>query len=206
MPGCPMSPHFARVGHADVQMLIARHPLAWIVAPGAPAAAASLLPLLGRYATDGTLITLVGHMSRRNPLARALADAPLAYFLFTGPQGYVSPEHSGRRDWAPTWNYAALRIEAEVKLDADYTREAVEDLVDACEAGRAEPWTSAELGTRHEPMLARIIGFEARVTALQGTFKLGQDEPEEVFEALLTRHPDAELQDWMRRANADRRE
>ncbi|TCM18121.1 PaiB family negative transcriptional regulator [Novosphingobium sp. PhB165] len=199
-----MDPRFRQFGADDVQRLIAEYPLAWVLSPGAPAASASLLPMLGTYDADGMLTGLVGHMSRGNPLCALFAADPAAQFLFTGPQGYVSPEHAGRRRWGPTWNYAALRIEAEVRVDADLTAEALDRLVEACERGRAQPWTVAELQERYTGMLGAIIGFEARVTALDGTFKLAQDEDGEVLDRLLEVHPDAPLRAWMERMNKTR--
>lgn len=189
----------------DVRRLIAAYPLAWVIAPGAPLASAALLPLLGEYDESGALVRLVGHMGRRNPLAARFAADPRGHFLFTGPSGYVSPEHSGRRNWGPTWNYAAVRVEAEVRMDEALTAQAVDRLVAACEEGRAAPWSAAELEERYTGMLAAIIGFEARVTALDATFKLAQDEDDAVFAALLANHPDPALRDWMETLNPARK-
>lgn len=199
-----MKPVFAAYGHDDVRRLIEDYPLAWVLSPSSPAASAGLLPMLGRYAQDGALTGLIGHMARSNPLCALLAARPEAQFLFTGPQGYVSPEHAGNRRWAPTWNYAALRIEAQVRIDESLTESAVDELVRTAEAGRARPWTAAELEERRAPMLRAIIGFEARVTALDATFKLGQDEDSSVLRTLIDAHPDEALRAWMTRMNADR--
>ncbi|WP_395327460.1 FMN-binding negative transcriptional regulator [Novosphingobium sp. BL-8H] len=199
-----MDPRFHQYGAEDVSRLIAQFPLAWVLSPGAPAATASLLPMLGTYDDDGMLTGLVGHMARSNPLCTLFAAAPTAHFLFTGPQGYVSPEHAGKRNWGPTWNYAALRIEAEVRIDESLTAQALDRLVTACEQGRVQPWTSSELQERYTGMLGAIIGFEARVTALDGTFKLAQDENAEVLDHLLETYPDAALRAWMERMNGSR--
>lgn len=201
-----MSPHFVRYGHADVRKLVDEHPLAWVIAPGAPAAAACPLPMLGDYDTADALVGLVGHMGRGNPLVALLSENPRAQFLFTGPQAYVSPEHARRRNWGPTWNYAAVRVEAEVTLDAALTRASVERLVAASEAGRAQPWTPEALEGRYDAMLRAIIGFTARVTALDATFKLAQDEDDAVLGALVEGHPDPALRAWMKRMNGDRLE
>ena len=199
-----MDPRFRQFGADDVRKLIADFPLAWVLSPGAPAASASLLPMLGTYDADGMLVGLIGHMARSNPLCALFAAGPAAQFLFTGPQAYVSPEHAGRRNWGPTWNYAALRIEAEVRVEEALTVDALAQLVEACEQGRPRPWTANELQERYTGMLGAIIGFEARVTALDGTFKLAQDEDAEVLDNLLESHPDAPLRTWMARMNGSR--
>jgi len=199
-----LSPLFSRYTHTDVRRVIEEYPLAWVLSPGAPAPNATLLPMLGVFGDDGALVGLFGHMSRANPLHARLVAQGVAQFLFTGPQGYVSPEHAGRRNWGPTWNYAAVRIEAEVRMDTALTEGAVKRLIAANEAGRARPWTADELGERYRGMLGAIIGFEARVTALDATFKLAQDEDDEVLGHLVEAHPDADLRAWMRRMNEDR--
>lgn len=199
-----MNPLFAQYSHADVERIVKDYPLAWVLARGAPAADAALLPMLGCYDEGGALVGLIGHMSRSNPIHARLLQDPRAQFLFTGPQAYVSPEHAGRRNWGPTWNYAALRIEADVRIDETLTGPSLDQLVRASEAGRAQPWTAAELGARYQGMAKAIIGFEARVTAMDATFKLAQDETDEVLGHLLEAHPDAPLRAWMQRMNAAR--
>ncbi|MBT0668026.1 FMN-binding negative transcriptional regulator [Novosphingobium profundi] len=199
-----LNPKFARYGAEDLRRLIADYPMAWVLAPGAPIETATLLPLLGSYDADGRLTGLVGHMVRRRELLARLSQDPRVQVLFTGPQGYVSPEHAGRRNWGPTWNYAALRIEAQVRFDAALTGPAIAQLVDQCEKGRGAPWTSEELGSRYTGMLEAVIGFEMTVTALDATFKLAQDEDDAVLANLVEAHPDPALRTWMRALNADR--
>lgn len=194
---------FERVGKDDIRALIAAYPLAWVIARDG-AGEASLLPLVGDYGADGTLERLIGHLARGNPLYDALLAAPRALLLFTGPQAYVSPEHAGRRSWAPTWNYAQIRIEAEIRFEDGQTDAALDLLIDRMEAGRADPWTAAELGARYDGMRRAIIGFTARVTRLQARFKLGQDEAPETLEAILGSLPDDAMIRWMRRLNGGR--
>lgn len=197
-------PLFERFGDADVRALIEGFPLAWVCGGGAGAVEASLLPLIGVYDGEGRLIELIGHLMRSNPLHAALTADPRATILFSGPDAYVSPEHAGRRDWAPTWNYAQVKIGAEIAFDEALTETSLKVLIDAMEAGRAEPWSVEELGPRYQGMLTRIIGFRARVTALSGKFKLGQDEDDATLHAILGALPDAQSVAWMKRFNGGR--
>lgn len=189
---------------ADVRALIEEFPLAWVCAGGAGAMEASLLPLVGRYDADGRLVELIGHLMRSNALFPALVADGRATILFRGPDAYVSPEHAGLRNWGPTWNYAQLKIGADVVFDDEFTGESLQILIDAMEAGRVDPWRVDELGERYEPMLARIIGFRASVTRLSGKFKLGQDENDAALGAILDSLPDAGTKTWMRRFNKGR--
>ncbi|PJI89997.1 FMN-binding negative transcriptional regulator [Sphingomonas koreensis] len=197
-------PLFERFGDADVRALIEGFPLAWVCGGGAGAVEASLLPLIGVYDGEGRLIELIGHLMRSNPLHAALTADPRATILFSGPDAYVSPEHAGRRDWAPTWNYAQVKVGAEIAFDEALTETSLKVLIDAMEAGRAEPWSVEELGPRYQGMLTRIIGFRARVTALSGKFKLGQDEDDATLHAILGALPDAQSVAWMKRFNGGR--
>lgn len=196
-------PLFERYEPADMRALIEAFPLAWVCA-GASGAIASRLPLIGIFDAAGNLVELIGHLMRSNPLYAALSDAPTATILFSGPDAYVSPEHAGLRDWAPTWNYAQLKIGAEVAFDDTLTRDSLTVLIDAMEAGRPHPWSIAELGPRFAGMLTRIIGFRANVTSISGRFKLGQDETPTTLATILGRLPDPDTAEWMRRFNRDR--
>lgn len=195
---------FERFDNADVKALIEEFPLAWV--SGGPAATldASLLPLVGVYDADGRLVELIGHLMRSNPLYAALDRDPRATILFTGPGAYVSPEHAGKRDWAPTWNYAQLKIRADVRFDDALTEPSLQILIETMEAGRPEPWNVDELGARYRSMLGHIIGFRATVAELSGKFKLGQDERAETLHNIMDALPDAATTAWMRRFNPER--
>lgn len=197
-------PLFERFDDADVRALVEAYPLAWVCGGGAGALEASLLPLIGVFDAEGRLIELIGHLMRSNPLYRALIQAPSATILCSGPDAYISPEHAGRRDWAPTWNYAQVKITAEIEFDEALTEYSLELLIDAMETGRATPWSAEELGPRYQGMLPRIIGFRARVTGLSGKFKLAQDEAPETLHAILGALPDDVTKAWIRRFNPGR--
>jgi transcriptional regulator len=190
---------FERFTTADVRDLVAEYPLAWVCCPGADVEAATLLPMIAECDSEGAVTGLIGHLSRRNPLYPALAESGRGHFLFTGPQAYVSPSQAGSRAWAPTWNYAQLRIEAEVAFEPPCTDEALAVLVEAMERGRDDPWDSRELGERYSGMTTRIIGFRARVTRLAARFKLGQDEALPVLDSIIDNVAEPALRRWMKR-------
>lgn len=191
---------FTSYGPHDVRLLIERYPLAWVQSHDCNGdLQASLLPLVGEYDADGQLVALIGHMARHNPLYEVLQADPKADVLVTGPQAYVSPEHAGLRDWAPTWNYAQLRIAIDLKFDEALTVPALDVLIDDMERGRPAPWTKEELGARYAKLAVAIIGFRAEVRSCKGIFKLGQDERPEVRAHIIRTHPDAEMVEWMRR-------
>lgn len=202
-------PLFERYDAADVRALIDAYPLAWVSGGAGAAIDASLLPLIGVYDADGKLVELIGHLMRSNPLYATLSRDPDATILFKGPDGYISPQHAERRDWAPTWNYAQVKIGARVVFDEGLTEMSLKVLIDAMEAGRPAPWDVDELGERYRGMLTRIIGFRATVSSLSGKFKLGQDEDDATLHNILNalssdKSADNAMVDWMRRFNSGR--
>jgi transcriptional regulator len=188
----------------DVVQLMNEYPLAWVCPRGGAAGLPALLPLLADVDAKGRVTALVGHMARRNPLFAALEAEPEAMILFTGPQAYVSPACVSNPAWAPTWNYAQVRIEARIRFEPAQSGQALDRLVAAMEAKEPTGWTAAQLGARYAPMERAIIAFRAEVLALHGRFKLGQDETQGALDEILARHPDPALVRWMRRVNAGR--
>lgn len=199
------SPDPFQGGPDDVIALINEFPLAWIAPRDDQAArVATLLPLLVDTDADGRVVSLLGHMARRNPLYAALEATPSATILFTGPQAYVSPALVSTPTWAPTWNYAQVRIEAEIRFRPDLGHEALERLTRFMDAGDRTGWSPRDVGPRYDAMERAIIAFEARVTNLSAKFKLGQDENDLSLREILAAHPDPALTRWMRRMNAGR--
>lgn len=195
---------FETYGADDVRQLIAQYPLAWVSTPDGEEA--SLLPLVGVYDAQGCLIELIGHFARSNPLAASFAGDARAVILFKGPDDYISPSQAGRRDWGPTWNYAQLRVWADVTVDPALTGPALDMLIDRVERDRPQPWRAADLGPRYEVLVPHIVGFRARVTRQKAKFKLGQDERPDTLRTILSNLPDGQLAAWMRRFNPDRLE
>ena len=194
---------FERFGDDDAAALIEEYPLAWVRPAGGGAHDASLLPLLAARDEAGKITHLIGHMARTNPLAQSLVEEPRALIFFQGPQAYVSPAMVGRRNWAPTWNFAQLRIAAEIVFQPTADG-ALALLVDTMEAGQENPWRVEETGPRYRAMERSIIAFDARIMSISGRFKLGQDEKPEDLRAILDNHADAALVRWMKRFNEGR--
>lgn len=195
---------FEQFAPADVTDLIAEYPLAWVCPHALRAEQPSLLPLLAETDSQGRLVALIGHMARRNPLVPILAADPRTVLLFTGPQAYISTALVSEPTWAPTWNYAQLRIAATVRFEPDKGGEALQKLLDAPGHEASTGWTTAMMGARYAAMEQAIIAFRAEIVQLEGRFKLGQDERPETLREIIAAHPQADLMRWMTRFNAAR--
>lgn len=193
-----MTDPFTQVTDADLQQLIGEFPLAWIVAKGAPDAAA-LMPMLVENDAAGKPAALLGHLPLGHPIAAALKSNPRALFLFQGPNAYISPEWLTNKDWAPTWNFAVAQITADVVFDDALTDQALSQLVAHMEKGRVTPWTTESLGPRYTNLRSRVIGFRATIQRVAPRFKLGQDEKPTVFAEILRGLGNHPVTQWMRR-------
>ena len=199
-----MAGSFDNATQADLLDLIAAYPLAWVVSAGAGQSAATPLPLMAGVDADGRFDRLIGHFARSNPHVAVLEREPRALFLFQGPHGYMSPSWMTDRTWGPTWNYAVIRIEADVSFRPELTEFALGELVRKMEAGRPQAWSIADMGERYARLRTAIIPFEAQIRRIDPRFKLGQDERPAVLRELLSHCEDAELRRWMQRMNTGR--
>lgn len=183
---------------SDVADLVKAFPLCWVISGDAEHRYATPLPLLAETDDEGQVCSLFGHMARSNPQQAALESDPRASILCMGPQGYVSPGLvSSNLTWGPTWNYAVVRFETELRFDPEENDNALWRLAESLEG---DAWTPERMGDRYEKLKPRIVAFHARVLETHARFKLGQDENDTVFAEVVEGHPNRELADWMRRS------
>ncbi len=195
-----MADYFSKWTLVDICDLIADYPMASIISAGVTDCAdisVSEMPMLLDLDADGQPVSLLGHFPLRNPHYAVLKEQPRAVFSFHGPNDYVSPSHAGKSDWAPTWNFATVRIVADVYFDDALTDEALERVVAHMERNQQEPWNLSALGARYEKLRSGVMGFRAQIRSVSGRFKLGQDESDVVFENILNQHSNEPLREWM---------
>lgn len=184
---------FASSSIEEVGALVDIAPLAWIV-PHADVRAAILMPVVLERG-DKASPHLLGHLPRRAPAAAVLARDPAASILILGPHSQIPGDWIADRDWAPTWNFASARIDAEVEIDTALTDRCLHRLIDHLDLR----WSPREMGSRYESLKEEIVGFVARPVEFAGRFKLGQDEKPENFAAIVAALGSHPLADWMRR-------
>lgn len=204
-----MNELFASRHFDDLSQLVHQQPLAWIVSGAAGAQQATPLPVQLVCDADGQPQQLLGHFARSNAQLAAIAADGRATVLLIGPHGYVSPSWFGDRTRAPTWNYTWAMFDVQItlhdtKADADRL---IGGLVEQVESGRPGAWRIDEMGPRYHGLAQGVVGFEARVLAVQSSFKLGQDERDDVFFDILRAldiNGDVALAQWMRRFSSER--
>ena len=124
------------------------------------------------------------HISKNNLIHPALAAGSDALIVVNGPHAYVSPDWYGLNDRVPTWNYAAVELEGTTRpLDQEALVRLLDEMSDHHEARLAPKpqWRRDGMSEgRFDGLLKAISGFELRINAWRGTFKLDQDKPPEV--------------------------
>ncbi|WPG36037.1 FMN-binding negative transcriptional regulator [Variovorax sp. EBFNA2] len=162
--------------------LIDAHPLgAWVV-PAADGLVANHLPfLLDR--SRGPFGTLLGHVSRANPVWRQLDASAPSVVLFQGPQAYITPGwYPGKAEHGqvvPTWNYAVAHAHGIARAidDEAWLLDLLARLTAANEAGQPVPWQTTDAPEAFIRKLARaVVGIEIPIDRLEGKLKASQDE------------------------------
>lgn len=162
--------------------LIDAHPLgAWVVS-GADGLVANHLPfLLDR--SRGPFGTLLGHVSRANPVWRQLDASTPSVVMFQGPQAYITPGwYPGKAEHGqvvPTWNYAVAHAHGIARAidDEAWLLDLLARLTAANEAGQPVPWQTTDAPEAFIRKLARaVVGIEIPIDRLEGKLKASQDE------------------------------
>ncbi|WP_012747897.1 FMN-binding negative transcriptional regulator [Variovorax paradoxus] len=174
-----MPPQFNAKDPAIALELMRAHPFASLISSddeGLPYV--THLPLVAEQQEGGQLV-LLGHCAKPNPHWRHLQARPQAVATFLGPHAYLSPSVYPDLARVPTWNYLVVHCTVEARLiEEPVAKDALlKKLIGEHEPGYAQQWR--DLGEEFQlKMLAGIVGFELRVSALQCKVKLNQHRRE----------------------------
>ena len=124
------------------------------------------------------------HLVRSNPIARMGEGMHDAKIVVSGPDSYVSPDWYGIKDQVPTWNYIAVHLTGRLeRLPQDTMREMLDRQSAAYEEQLAPkaPWTTDKMTPEVlEKMMRMILPYRFTLTGVDGTWKLGQNKPDDV--------------------------
>ena len=168
--------------------LIRRNPLALLVTNGDVEPYATHLPIIAaplpaaEWPPELAGSTLVGHMNRVNQHWRSLRAAMPAVLVFTGPNGYVSPQVYGYEPAAPTWNYTAVHVHGTVEPieSRDEALEVVRATARTFEQDFGAGWSQSGSIDYFRRILPGVGAFRFLVSHAEGMFKLSQEQRPEV--------------------------
>jgi len=128
--------------------------------------------------------TLIGHLARANPHARAADPAVRTLVVFQGPDGYITPSYyAAKREHGkvvPTWNYEAVHAYGTLQTfdDPDRLLQVVTRLTEWYESRRDAPWAVSDAPANFvQGMLRGIVGIALPITRLEGKLKMSQNRP-----------------------------
>ncbi|MDQ0080586.1 transcriptional regulator [Variovorax boronicumulans] len=174
-----MPPQFNAKDPAIALELMRSHPFASLISNDDDGLSyVTHLPLVAEQ-REGDELVLWGHCAKPNPHWRYLQARPKAAVTFLGPHSYLSPSVYPDLARVPTWNYLAVHCTVEARLIEEPSEKDVllKKLIGEHEPAYAQQWR--DLGEEFQlKMLAGIVGFELRVTALQCKIKLNQHRRE----------------------------
>jgi transcriptional regulator len=175
--------HFRETRVDVLRAFIERYSLGTLVAVTPQGISANHIPMQWLSGPDGPGV-LRGHIARANALWRLLETGASVLAIFIGPDHYVSPswypskhEHGKA---VPTWNYATVHVIGHIRFieDRGWLRNLVESLTDEHEGKRVDRWRVTDASADYiEGMLRAIVGFEIKVSSIEGKFKASQNRP-----------------------------
>jgi transcriptional regulator len=154
--------------------IIAAHPFGTFVSPDLHV---TRMPCL--LEDDG--LTIVSHVARADPAAKAL-NGPLVA-IFSGPHGYVSASWY-EADTIPTWNHVTVYVKGTPECFKD-ALPVVRRTVEHFEAVVEHPWSLDRMGDTAREMADQVIAFRLPATAWWAEAKLSQDKPQHEQERVI---------------------
>ncbi len=123
-------------------------------------------------------LSLLFHLARANPVARALESGTAPLLVFTGPNVYVSPDWYGTLNQVPTWNYATVHVRGAARVLDDTALTTLLDILSAHGESRLDkkPWTSEKMDqAMYTSMRKAIVVFELTAQSVEGKWKMNQN-------------------------------
>ncbi|MEZ5326725.1 MAG: FMN-binding negative transcriptional regulator [Verrucomicrobiales bacterium] len=196
--------------HAALVAFMRQHSFATIITHDGEVPHATHMPVLYRESSGGGEGTLVSHLARANPQWRHFENGQEVLVTFTGPHAYISPSWYDTQPAVPTWNYTVVHVYGIPRLVTDPQEFAtmLEELVEFYEAPRANRWHGTIPQEFRDNLMRAIVGFEIKITRIEGKFKLSQNRPADapgVMAALedSVDQTDREVAGMMRRYGSD---
>lgn len=127
---------------------------------------------------------LLGHISGQNPLLSAIdLNQPVpCTLIFMAEHGYVSPTWH-QQITVPTWDYCTIHVSAELQLESEEMKVSnMEQQIAAVESD----WRLNQLNpTQQRQMLGVIKILKFKIKAIHGHFKMSQNKPKAVKQAMI---------------------
>ena len=179
---------------ADVVELVRSNPMAIVASCGAQTPYATHAPVVLENADEFDLdadepladARFVGHMNRANQHWKVVGEGGRALLIFQGPNSYISPTYHELRPTAPTWDFMTVHVRGTIealpkgKPSMDVITATVRELERAAGTG----WDMTDSLQYFEKISPGAGIFRVRVESVEAMFKLSQEQPADVREAI----------------------
>ena len=177
-------PAFYEEDRREVQFdLIRSHPLGLLISAGPRGLMANPLPFTAYPAEGGGVLRV--HLARANPQWQELAGGAECLVVFQGPHAYISPNwypsKAETHKVVPTWNYATVHVwgRPQIHEDAAWLRRQIDDLTQAHEGARPQPWKVSDAPADFvATQFKAIVGIEIAITRIEAKWKMSQNRNE----------------------------
>jgi len=181
-PGQMYAPrHFAESDPTTLRDAVRRIRAGQLITVGSEGLEASFIPLL--ISDDARTIT--GHLAKANGQWKRTDSSMPALVTWVGPDAYVSPSYYPSKQEhgkvVPTWNFITVQAKGVLSFheDDEWKRSHVESLTNFHEGELPAPWSVDDAPSEFiDGLVKAIVGFELRVTSIDGTWKLSQNRSE----------------------------
>jgi transcriptional regulator len=172
-------PYFKAQEHQEVIDFMQANPFVTICgvdACGMPVA--THIPVLIKIEND--LITLSGHLMRKQDHANAFEINNNVLVIFSAPSAFVSAAWYTTKNMGSTWNYQTVHARGKMEIkDESHLRQLLTDLTLHFEKDADSPTQVKNLSEEYmEQNMKAIYSFDIVVQDLQHVFKLSQNRDE----------------------------
>jgi transcriptional regulator len=146
---------------------------------------ATHVPILIKIEND--IITISGHMMRKQDHSNAFEKNKNALVIFTAPSAFVSANWYTTKNMGSTWNYQTVHAKGQLEIkDQAHLRNLLTELTLHFEKEAESPTQVKNLSEEYmQQNMKAICSFDIVVTDLQHVFKLSQNRDEASHENIV---------------------
>ena len=129
---------------------------------------------------------LHGHLAKGNPQWKQFSEHQEVLVIFQGPHSYISSSWYDHIN-VPTWNYIAVHLSGKIRIQTpNELEDTVVDLVEKYEQKSKQPFSIESMKREDfKKQLAGIVGFEIKITKIEGKKKLSQNRNSTDFNNII---------------------
>ncbi len=122
---------------------------------------------------------IVSHIATSNPHWQHFSETSEVLCILNGPYSYVSSSWYQAEE-VPTWNYIAVHVYGTLKIiEKQAVIASMHKLVDKYEQNSECPISINNLSPKTMRQVKGVVGFQIKITDIQGTKKLSQGRTED---------------------------